>query len=48
MDQLLQPNERASLRDDEVLNGIAYDPVHEIFYVTGKDWPAFFQVRLEP
>ena len=30
----------------DVLNGIAYDPGDESFYLTGKLWPSIFQVRL--
>ena len=30
---------------DAVLNGIAYDSQTQSFYLTGKLWPAFFQVR---
>ena len=29
----------------EVLNGIAYDPTAETFYITGKWWPKMFEVR---
>jgi glutamine cyclotransferase len=29
----------------EVLNGIAYDSVKKSFYITGKYWPALFEVR---
>ncbi len=29
----------------EVLNGIAYDPDAETFYITGKWWPKMFEVR---
>jgi len=29
----------------EVLNGIAYDPDAETFYLTGKWWPKMFEVR---
>jgi glutamine cyclotransferase len=29
-----------------VLNGIAYDSVHNSFYVTGKMWPALFEIKL--
>ncbi len=29
----------------EVLNGIAYDPAAETFYITGKWWPKMFEVR---
>ncbi len=32
----------------DVLNGIAYDPEDRSFYLTGKLWPAIFQVRLTP
>ena len=29
----------------EVLNGIAYDPEADTFYITGKWWPKMFEVR---
>jgi len=29
----------------DVLNGIAYDPAHQSFYLTGKLWPRLFEVR---
>lgn len=29
----------------DVLNGIAYDPEKEVFYLTGKLWPRLFAVR---
>ena len=29
----------------EVLNGIAYDPIAETFFITGKWWPKMFEVR---
>ena len=29
----------------EVLNGIAYDPTADTFYITGKWWPKMFEVR---
>ena len=34
-------------RTDEidVLNGIAYDPTNDVFYVTGKLWPTMYKVR---
>jgi len=32
-------------RDVEVLNGIAYDPGRQVFYLTGKLWPKLFAVR---
>lgn len=31
-----------------VLNGIAYNPDTETFYITGKDWPKLFEVRFVP
>ncbi|MBD3242670.1 MAG: glutaminyl-peptide cyclotransferase [Chitinivibrionales bacterium] len=39
--------EQANLRSQEqVLNGIAYDPDADTFYLTGKDWPVMFEVRI--
>jgi glutamine cyclotransferase len=31
---------------DDVLNGIAWDPAHDVYYVTGKNWPKMFRVRI--
>ncbi|MEM6457086.1 MAG: glutaminyl-peptide cyclotransferase [Acidobacteriota bacterium] len=42
---LLTPRER---RRVDVLNGIAYDPRGETFWITGKLWPAMFHVVFEP
>ncbi len=42
---LLSEDER---RSSEVLNGIAYDPETERFYLTGKYWPKLFEVVFEP
>ena len=36
------------LGDEAVLNGIAYDPQHDRLFVTGKQWPTIFQIRLVP
>jgi glutamine cyclotransferase len=33
--------------DTDVLNGIAYDPIGDRLFVTGKRWPAVFEVRLK-
>jgi glutamine cyclotransferase len=33
---------------DEVLNGIAYDAEHGRLFVTGKNWPRLFELRLSP
>ena len=30
-----------------VLNGIAFDPETETFLITGKDWPAMYEIRFE-
>ena len=32
----------------DVLNGIAYDPASETFWLTGKFWPKMFQVVFVP
>ena len=29
-----------------VLNGIAYDSTTKKIYITGKDWPKLFEIRL--
>lgn len=42
---LLDP---AAARSADVLNGIAYDPRKERFYLTGKLWPLLFEVTFEP
>jgi glutaminyl-peptide cyclotransferase len=31
---------------DAVLNGIAYDSEHDRLFVTGKDWPHLYEIRL--
>ena len=33
---------------DSVLNGIAYNPETDTFYITGKYWPRLFEVRFVP
>jgi glutaminyl-peptide cyclotransferase len=42
---LLPARERAALPTEAVLNGIAHDPVEDVFYLTGKLWPKLFKVR---
>jgi len=34
-------------RTASVLNGIAYDPEREVFFITGKDWPKLFEVTFD-
>lgn len=46
--RLLTDEERASLDAAAVLNGIAYDPGSERFYLTGKLWPMMFEVEFRP
>ena len=41
---LLTAAERESLASGSVLNGIAYNPETESFYITGKNWPKLFEV----
>lgn len=31
---------------ESVLNGIAYDPQHDRIFVTGKQWPAVFEIKV--
>jgi glutaminyl-peptide cyclotransferase len=33
---------------EHVLNGIAYDPASDLFYVTGKCWPVLFEIEVAP
>jgi glutamine cyclotransferase len=33
---------------ESVLNGIAYDPQHDRLFVTGKQWPTIFEIKLVP
>jgi glutaminyl-peptide cyclotransferase len=43
---LLSPLDRTP--DTDVLNGIAYDAATDRLFITGKHWPAVFEVRLKP
>ncbi len=42
---LLTGSERGD--EEAVLNGIAYDEAHDRLFVTGKLWPAIFEIRLK-
>lgn len=33
---------------ESVLNGIAYDAAHDRLFVTGKQWPAIFEIKVVP
>jgi glutamine cyclotransferase len=39
---------RDSIPSGGVLNGIAYDPAGSRLFVTGKNWPALFEIRMRP
>jgi glutamine cyclotransferase len=36
------------INGEAVLNGIAYDPQHDRLFVTGKQWPTIFEIKLIP
>jgi glutamine cyclotransferase len=42
---LLSAEERQGLNQNSVLNGIAYNPDSDTFYLTGKFWPKLFEVK---
>lgn len=42
---LLSSQELEAAGSEGVLNGIAYDSMHDTFYITGKLWPKLFEVR---
>jgi len=42
----LLPRQDQSGVQDDVLNGIAYDPKGDRLFVTGKRWPKLFEIRL--
>ena len=42
---LLKPSDVVQGQTD-VLNGIAYDAQHDRLFVTGKNWPKLFEIRL--
>jgi len=45
---LLTPEEKAGLQRNQVLNGIAYNPETNTFFITGKEWPKMFEVEFVP
>jgi glutamine cyclotransferase len=42
------PEAQHQADQDAVLNGIAYDADHDRLFVTGKDWPHLYEIRLAP
>ena len=36
------------LTPESVLNGIAYDAAHDRIFVTGKQWPTLFEIKINP
>jgi glutaminyl-peptide cyclotransferase len=42
---LLTPSET---QGTDVLNGIAYDAEHDRIFVTGKNWPKLFEIKVKP
>jgi len=43
---LKQYDPNAKIKDGAVLNGIAYDSTTKKIYITGKDWPRIFELKL--
>ena len=47
LSDLLPAADRAKLDDDDdVLNGIAWNPEKKTFYVTGKRWQKLFEIKV--
>jgi glutaminyl-peptide cyclotransferase len=42
------PETLSAANPDAVANGIAYDHEHDRLFVTGKDWPHLYEIRLTP
>lgn len=42
----LLPDRTGMDPNDDVLNGIAWDPVGRRLFVTGKNWPSLFEIKL--
>jgi glutamine cyclotransferase len=41
-----QRGDGSALNSEAVLNGIAYDAQHDRLFVTGKQWPTIFEIKL--
>ncbi len=46
LSNVISPNERGG--QENVLNGIAYDAANQRLFVTGKNWPKLFWLRVNP
>jgi glutamine cyclotransferase len=46
LSNLLQKTNQPILQNTDVLNGIAYDTIKKSFYITGKRWPALYEIKL--
>lgn len=42
---LLSDFEKKGMREDDILNGIAYRPKTKTFFLTGKNWPWIYEVK---
>jgi glutaminyl-peptide cyclotransferase len=42
------PEAKVHMAVDDVPNGIAYDAEHDRLFLTGKDWPHLYEVKLVP
>jgi glutamine cyclotransferase len=38
---------RSGRRADDVMNGVAWDPARDEFYLTGKNWPKMYRVKID-
>lgn len=48
MKDLLSAGDKTVLdEEDDVLNGIAWNPEKNTFYVTGKRWPKLFEIKID-
>jgi len=45
---LNEADNTVNVPSNAVLNGIAYNPESDTFYITGKQWPRLFEVRFVP
>lgn len=42
------PEAKVHMAVDDIPNGIAYDAEHDRLFLTGKDWPHLYEVKLVP